>query len=245
MAHRFYTDYRSIDTTLSEVNLLPQVLTEEALTAAISKHSQTAKVWTRSLPPKGVVMWDGSIPFRVFHRPENFKPGSIIAFPVCYIPIDHENSEIVITKRRHFHPCLVDGDHPFEYQTPEHYQVPPFCINLDCIDQLGEAILGQHEWTDTAYGISHILLGKDRDAAWNYVTAWRKAMSISIHRQWTYLKQVENATYDSRSFFQEESSDLESEKDMVSVEVIAPNFDSDIDSSEEGEEGEEGEEDDD
>lgn len=53
-ANRFYAHYQTTDTTLSEVNLLPQVLTEEALSAAISMHSETVSVWNRPLPPTGL-----------------------------------------------------------------------------------------------------------------------------------------------------------------------------------------------
>lgn len=49
-------------------------------------------------------------------------------------------------------------------------------MDLDCIDQLGAAILGQETWNDAAYSIAQILLGKDRDAAWKYIKAWRVAM---------------------------------------------------------------------
>jgi hypothetical protein len=115
----------------------------------------------------------------------------------------------------------------------KHFRHPPFFDELDCIDQLGDSILGKKIWSDAAHSITKILLGRNRDLAWNYVTTWRETMRISIQRQWAHLKEVEIASYGSKSYFYEGTSDLESEMGLVSIEDTSRFIDSGIEMNEE------------
>lgn len=76
----------------------------------------------------------------------------------------------------------------------------------ECVDRLGDAILGKKIWNENAYSTVWMLHGSDRDVLWMYIITWREAMQVSMRHQRAALKRVEEASYYTKSFLLSEKT---------------------------------------
>jgi hypothetical protein len=156
------------------------------------------------IPEGGIAIWDGCIPMAPYWIPEGHVMHSLLAYQLCFVHPEYDemySATNLHAARQNL--CPLDFFPPPQKGTimpVPNYNRLPFQKILVGPDPLGRAMSSQADWDVDSSAIAAILLGPDRNAAWNYILHWREIARAIVLKEFGKAQMLDDVYYDKRSY---------------------------------------------
>ncbi|ESZ93185.1 hypothetical protein SBOR_6417 [Sclerotinia borealis F-4128] len=105
----------------------------------------------------------------------------------------------------------------------------PACVRLESLGALSDALIGLRNWDAPEVILEQeVLFGEDKMAALRYILAWRKRAYAAAHTAFEIIKQAEQDTFKSKSFWNKDAADYPFESEGWSDKLSDSNADTEI-----------------